>query len=914
MPTRIQLRRGNTAQTVVFTGAAGEVTVDTDKKTIVVHDGTTSGGTPLSTEANTGNGNIIVTNAYQANVGVAIASGQANTGAGLITVTNAYQANTGAVQIAKLDKAGGTITGNLTVSGITTLGNGAILGSPNTVGTMPAFTLGGTVSGGGNQINNVIIGTTTPLAGAFTTVTASGNISGDNAILGGDARLPSTGKLSFNGATASDYMIGPSNGIIDSYIGSSQVMRLNSTGLAVTGTLSSTLGANFATSSGSVGVGTASPQALLHVGAVAEAPGFGTTSQMCYVNGTVQPEVLVRETTNDVVVSMFADSTSGAIRTATNHPLIFYTNNTERARINAAGGLEVTGTLSATATGAYFTNNGVTTSAKYIQILNTNGGAYLGVESSAGGAIITGSTGYDAVVVGQSGIAFSGSNGNAMQMRLSSTGLAVTGTLSATGQIISTTGNNTFPLVNQTGTTGFQAIALQNTTGNMTVGVQGSDATALITTGATAFDTVLRGTPGISFSANSGTSTQMRLSSTGLAVTGTLGVTGTARFGSAGAAPNDFNVITSNVGGSIYTFDNSNTTAGTSTLNAFLRAYGASDVSIIMQTAAGASGQLYAFGIDNSDASSFVISGNTSLGTSNLLRLSSSGTLSGGISGTGYSFSGSAPATSLTLNSSGNLGIGTTSTLNYGAGGTFKNLSIDGGTGTDNRAEISLAGGGGGANYNLGRINFGLSSNTTNVAAGINGFSSASGASTGGILVFSTASDISVSGATERARFNSTGALVFAGGTTTADGIGITFPATQSASSNANTLDDYEEGTWTPSLGGFTSIAYSTQTGAYTKIGNVVNIVLHIVVSGGTRSGADLLVNNLPFTAASQAYSGGSWGYGFGVVASTAGMPQLRINNSTTNVSFLNTAGAVLAGTDLNTATPTIAFSATYLV
>ena len=47
------------------------------------------------------------------------------------------------------------------------------LGSPASVGTMPAFTLGGTVSGGGNQINNVIIGTSTPLAGAFTTVTAS---------------------------------------------------------------------------------------------------------------------------------------------------------------------------------------------------------------------------------------------------------------------------------------------------------------------------------------------------------------------------------------------------------------------------------------------------------------------------------------------------------------------------------------------------------------------------------------------------------------------------------------------------------------------------------------------------------------------------------------------------------------------
>ncbi len=40
--------------------------------------------------------------------------------------------------------------------------------------TLPALTLGGTVSGGGNQINNVVIGTVTPLAGAFTTLTTSG--------------------------------------------------------------------------------------------------------------------------------------------------------------------------------------------------------------------------------------------------------------------------------------------------------------------------------------------------------------------------------------------------------------------------------------------------------------------------------------------------------------------------------------------------------------------------------------------------------------------------------------------------------------------------------------------------------------------------------------------------------------------
>ena len=50
MPTQIQFRRGTTAQTLSFTGATGELTVDTDKKVVVVHDGSTSGGIAMSTE------------------------------------------------------------------------------------------------------------------------------------------------------------------------------------------------------------------------------------------------------------------------------------------------------------------------------------------------------------------------------------------------------------------------------------------------------------------------------------------------------------------------------------------------------------------------------------------------------------------------------------------------------------------------------------------------------------------------------------------------------------------------------------------------------------------------------------------------------------------------------------------------
>lgn len=47
MPKQVRLRRGTTAQHTTFTGADGEVTFDTTKKALVLHDGVTPGGKPL---------------------------------------------------------------------------------------------------------------------------------------------------------------------------------------------------------------------------------------------------------------------------------------------------------------------------------------------------------------------------------------------------------------------------------------------------------------------------------------------------------------------------------------------------------------------------------------------------------------------------------------------------------------------------------------------------------------------------------------------------------------------------------------------------------------------------------------------------------------------------------------------------
>jgi hypothetical protein len=90
--------------------------------------------------------------------------------------------------------------------------------------------------------------------------------------------------------------------------------------------------------------------------------------------------------------------------------------------------------------------------------------------------------------------------------------------------------------------------------------------------------------------------------------------------------------------------------------------------------------------------------------------------------------------------------------------------------------------------------------------------------------------------------------------TPSTSGAGITFPATQSASTDANTLDDYEEGTFTPSFtfgGGSTGITYSAtrRIGTYTKIGNKVFYFIHIELTSKGSSTGQALITGLPFTS-----------------------------------------------------------------
>lgn len=133
---------------------------------------------------------------------------------------------------------------------------------------------------------------------------------------------------------------------------------------------------------------------------------------------------------------------------------------------------------------------------------------------------------------------------------------------------------------------------------------------------------------------------------------------------------------------------------------------------------------------------------------------------------------------------------------------------------------------------------------------------------------------------------NGNAALVLSGGSVSANGVGIAFPSAQSASTDANTLDDYEEGTFTPTVVGSTTAGTATysagaQNGYYTKVGRVVTVQVYMVWSGHTGTG-NMRFAGLPFTTANITANYAS--VGFGLVSNIA----LTANNVLTGHTELN--------------------------
>jgi hypothetical protein len=257
---------------------------------------------------------------------------------------------------------------------------------------------------------------------------------------------------------------------------------------------------------------------------------------------------------------------------------------------------------------------------------------------------------------------------------------------------------------------------------------------------------------------------------------------------------------------SLYTASGINVGIGTSLpaskLHVSVSANNATSTGRIVNTSSGTSAYsgLY-FGNDNSETNALILlnsSTNTTYGGANSLLL-----------GTNTS----APVVFITnvtekmrIDSAGNLGLGTVSPTSNGSGNTVLDIA----SGSANNANLWLHG-----------------NNTSGSSTGLQ-IQSASDL-TAYLWNFSNAAMVFGTNNTERARIPAAGGIqskttISVGDATpSTSGAGITFPATQSASSDANTLDDYEEGTWTPGQGsGLTVVGTFSSTGRYTKIGRTV--------------------------------------------------------------------------------------------
>lgn len=121
---------------------------------------------------------------------------------------------------------------------------------------------------------------------------------------------------------------------------------------------------------------------------------------------------------------------------------------------------------------------------------------------------------------------------------------------------------------------------------------------------------------------------------------------------------------------------------------------------------------------------------------------------------------------------------------------------------------------------------------------------------------------------------------------------GIKFPGTQAASADVNTLDDYEEGSWTPNQGaGLTLSGAFSSVGSYTKIGRVVTVSAKLSGASTIASSAGgVICSNLPFaaeTTSGHAY----WG---SAVNNSTGTTVVQANSSSiTGVTALGATGAI---------------------
>jgi hypothetical protein len=143
---------------------------------------------------------------------------------------------------------------------------------------------------------------------------------------------------------------------------------------------------------------------------------------------------------------------------------------------------------------------------------------------------------------------------------------------------------------------------------------------------------------------------------------------------------------------------------------------------------------------------------------------------------------------------------------------------------------------------------------------------------------------------------------------------GVAFPAAQVASADPNTLDDYEEGTWEPTIIGSSTPGtqtYSEQSGLYTKIGNVCTVQgrVSITAKDAAMSG-NTIIGGLPFAAKTGVSRHSASFAQYDGLTFGAGRTQLggTVNSAATSILLFSSGSGVTAGpvSVANTSTATL--------
>jgi len=284
-----------------------------------------------------------------------------------ITITNPYSLYVaagaayfgGAVTVAgSLSLAGVTVT-SLTNTGLTsgrvvysTTGgletdsaNLTFNGTTLTANTIGAFTLGGTIAGGGNQINNVIIGTTTPLAGSFTSLTGTGAITFNTTTNNQSYTTTGAGTITISSGTAgsiNNMSIGATTAAAGTFtsLTDSGNLTFTGTGNRITGDFTNATIANRVAFQSSTTNG--DTQLVILPNGTATNAGLNLYSNSDPTNTS---RALIRIDTAGLDFKIDSNRTG----TGTYLPITFFTSGSEKVRIDTSGNVGIGATANASA-------------------------------------------------------------------------------------------------------------------------------------------------------------------------------------------------------------------------------------------------------------------------------------------------------------------------------------------------------------------------------------------------------------------------------------------------------------------------------------------------------------------------------------------------------------------------------------